>query len=204
MTEISREDLYSSIKTIDNFLATDTLDEETKQSFFITRAKFEEELLIGADVTINGSDDLRIDSYWRQFAADDRFTVVRKTKKGLFILKDKYGKELNPIPKKNIDLIVYMEAYIQFWDESERGWGFRSDGCSLHFTKEDAEAYVKRHEDSLPKVIPNEYEIRNGKPIKVQVINILYNKIKNIGIRYYQNDLNKFLTTKDIKISRHE
>ena len=200
MAEISREDLYSSIKTIDNLLSAGGLDDETKKSFYLTRARFEEELLIGGDVTINGSGDLKMDSYWRQFADDDRFTVVRKTKKGLFILKDKDGKELNPIPKKNIDLVVYMDAYIQFWDESERGWGFRSDGCSLHFTKEDAEAYVKRYEDSLPKEVPHEYEICNGKPIKCYIVNVLYDKIHGIGKRIWQTELNKLLTVKDIKI----
>jgi hypothetical protein len=32
----------------------------------------------------------------------------------------------------------------QEWEESERGWGCRPDGYSLHLDKEDRNTYIKK------------------------------------------------------------
>jgi hypothetical protein len=34
---------------------------------------------------------------------------------------------------------------MQRWYESERGWGQRPDGCSLHLTEQDRAAYCKKY-----------------------------------------------------------
>ena len=39
---------------------------------------------------------------------------------------------------------VYV-AFKQNWEESERGWGIRPDGCSLHETVDDCVAYRKTY-----------------------------------------------------------
>jgi hypothetical protein len=36
------------------------------------------------------------------------------------------------------------------WIESERGFGKRDDGCSLHVSEEVARAYVQEYNDTLP------------------------------------------------------
>jgi len=40
----------------------------------------------------------------------------------------------------NLEQVVYVS-----WEESERGWGTRPDGCSLHLTKADFEIYLDNY-----------------------------------------------------------
>ena len=37
-------------------------------------------------------------------------------------------------------------VYVLPWTESERGWGVRPGGVSIHFSREAVEQYVKDHE----------------------------------------------------------
>lgn len=53
---------------------------------------------------------------------------------------------------------------IQTWMESERGWGVRPDGYSLHRTNADLEAYVKKYWDGMPDKAPAEYSRPAGDP----------------------------------------
>jgi hypothetical protein len=52
----------------------------------------------------------------------------------------------------------------QNWLESERGWGTRPDGYSLHLTKEHRNAYISAYWDGMPKIRPNEYSRPSGDP----------------------------------------
>ena len=36
-------------------------------------------------------------------------------------------------------------AHIITWEESERGWGCRPDGFSLHVSQDEADNYIKEH-----------------------------------------------------------
>lgn len=59
----------------------------------------------------------------------------------------------------------------QDWEESERGWGVRPDGFTLHLTREDRDAYVKGYNDTynnLPSA-PDEYTRTSGDPRVIQV-----------------------------------
>lgn len=79
----------------------------------------------------------------------------------------------------------------QQWEESERGWGCRPDGYSLHLTEADREAYVKdwvAWEKKLNpnREVPDEYTRPCGTPYIVDVGQEIYDKItasKN-GLRY--------------------
>ncbi len=62
-----------------------------------------------------------------------------------------------------------MKVIVQKWEESERGWGVRPDGYSLHRTEEDRAAYVKAHWDSLPDEAPDEYSRPSGSPYEADV-----------------------------------
>jgi len=58
----------------------------------------------------------------------------------------------------------------QEWEESERGWGVRPDGYSLHLSVADRDAFVRRHEDALPSDhVPDEYTRVCGHPFLVDV-----------------------------------
>jgi len=52
----------------------------------------------------------------------------------------------------------------QDWLESERGWGFRPDGYSLHLTEEDRKSYIKAYWDRMPDQVPDEYSRPSGDP----------------------------------------
>lgn len=48
--------------------------------------------------------------------------------------------------------------YYMPWDELERGWGARPDGCSLHDTAESYSRFIAAHLARQPKETPNEYD----------------------------------------------
>ncbi len=73
----------------------------------------------------------------------------------------------------------------QDWEESERYWGVRPDGYSLHKTVEDCSNFIKEYWDSMPDAIPDEYSRPCGNPYLLDVSKDIYRKItrsKN-GIR---------------------
>lgn len=57
----------------------------------------------------------------------------------------------------------YAMVFCQKWEESERGWGTRPDGYSLHLTEKDAENYIREYWDSMPDEVPDEYSCPDGK-----------------------------------------
>lgn len=70
-----------------------------------------------------------------------------------------------------------MKLFIQHWEESERGWGIRPDGYSLHLTRQDAVDYVKKAMDNQEqyyikqgvKGVPDEYSRPCGEPKEVEI-----------------------------------
>lgn len=73
----------------------------------------------------------------------------------------------------------------QQWDESERGWGRRPDGYSLHLTIADAKAYIAEYWARMPKEVPDCYSMPDGDPFVVDVSDDEYKLIKKSknGIR---------------------
>ena len=64
------------------------------------------------------------------------------------------------------------------WLESERGWGTRPDGYSLHKTIEDCKQYIKEYWDGMPDEIPDEYSRPCGETYKVEVPMHVYKKVR--------------------------
>ena len=64
-------------------------------------------------------------------------------------------------------------AYLQHWEESERGWGVRPDGLSMHPDEESAKLYRDRiiaiNETPSGLGVPNEYDRPDGNLKKVVV-----------------------------------
>jgi len=83
-----------------------------------------------------------------------------------------------------------MEEYSvvrRTWDESERGWGVRPDGHSLHLTEADCESYIEDYWAKMPDSAPDEYSRPNGVSTIALVDKDTYDKIvasKN-GIRKF-------------------
>jgi len=81
------------------------------------------------------------------------------------------------------------------WTESERGWGQRPDGVSLHLTTEQAHEYIVKYEKSLPDAVPHEYSFASHNRIPINVSEGLYEKVKaaskNKGLRFWQGETPK-------------
>lgn len=56
---------------------------------------------IGKQTTVNFRGDLRMSEPWRSYKDDQIFTIMRKTKSGLYILRDDKGRE-HPLKKSSI------------------------------------------------------------------------------------------------------
>lgn len=93
-----------------------------------------------------------------------------------------------------------LEAICQDWEESERGWGTRPDGCSLHLTIEDRNLFVKNYWDLMPREVPDEYERPEGNPFRIEVSRKLYNQIKKSdeGLRLYQHNVRELIKSNDL------
>lgn len=76
----------------------------------------------------------------------------------------------------------------QKWEESERGWGTRPDGYSLHPDATSLQRYIQSHWDRLPDEAPDEYERPDGTPYWCEVDVATYEKIvaSQDGIRIYK------------------
>lgn len=75
---------------------------------------------------------------------------------------------------------------VQDWEESERGWGPRPDGFTLHLTLEACKAYREEHwrrqkayfdEHLGSGVTPEEYTRTAGEPRKLDVNGTIYKKL---------------------------
>ena len=85
-------------------------------------------------------------------------------------------------------------VYVQEWEESERGWGQRPDGYSIHQYEADIAKYVKEYWDNMPDETPDEYSRPDGAPFTGYIPTSRYKeffKEKNHGIRLYSGDYNK-------------
>lgn len=69
----------------------------------------------------------------------------------------------------------------QDWEESERGWGIRPDGYSLHLSQSDVKAFVRQYWAGMPKEVPDEYSRESGSPYKMLVDKKTYDRVKNSG-----------------------
>ncbi|MDB4278910.1 hypothetical protein N9917_04850 [Deltaproteobacteria bacterium] len=67
----------------------------------------------------------------------------------------------------------------QDWEESERGWGVRPDGFTLHLNRADWKAYVTEYNNAFnnQRTVPNEYTRVSGGPRLVEVSEEMYQKV---------------------------
>lgn len=93
-----------------------------------------------------------------------------------------------------------MKAYLQYWEESERNWGVRPDGCSLHINLDSHVIYVDDiyRDRTFHQHVPNEYDRIVGEPIEVEILDSLYQELtekKTIRLTQVEtNNLIKFGT----------
>lgn len=84
-------------------------------------------------------------------------------------------------------------AYAFQWEESERGWGVRPDGISLHTSEQDAKDFVDEHfnryRGRYGDTVPDEYDRPSTeKPFQIEVLDKeLYERLeKEKSVRLYR------------------
>lgn len=91
------------------------------------------------------------------------------------------------------------KVLLQYWEESERGWGVRPDGASLHINENELKSYISSvYKDRDPKNVPHEYERHVGNPIEVEVTDSLYSLVESKNQRLAQYQLNNLIKLEDI------
>lgn len=75
----------------------------------------------------------------------------------------------------------------QNWLESERGWGTRPDGYSLHTNKSGRDAFIREYWSRMPDEIPDEYSRPEGDVYVVRVDDVTYKAVleSRNGTRHY-------------------
>jgi hypothetical protein len=92
-------------------------------------------------------------------------------------------------------------CYFQRWEESERGWGIRPDGCSLHINEEVHknylnEIYIIRQSESL---VPYEYDRISGPLIECFISDNLFELVKEKNsLRLMEYEMNNLLKVEEI------
>jgi hypothetical protein len=92
-------------------------------------------------------------------------------------------------------------VFLQLWEESERGWGVRPDGCSLHIDNIELDKYVDNIYKDRGDDIPNEYERTIGSSIETFIDDELFDKvISSKSIRISQSSLNNLILMNELII----
>jgi hypothetical protein len=81
------------------------------------------------------------------------------------------------------------KVVVQKWEESEKGWGTRPDGFSLHLSLGGLRRYVKEYWEGMPDEAPDEYSRPCGTPYIAGVSqNLVRRMITEDGnLRFYEN-----------------
>jgi hypothetical protein len=84
-----------------------------------------------------------------------------------------------------------VTVVVQKWEESERDWGVRPDGYSLHADEGARHAYVDAYWARMPDTTPDEYSRPSGTPYTAKVAlsdDEQKQMITKLGIRRYSSD----------------
>jgi hypothetical protein len=94
------------------------------------------------------------------------------------------------------------KVLLQFWEESERGWGIRSCGCSIHLTPFDRNQYINSiYEGRSNNFIPSEYDRIMGNSMDAFISDVMFSRVKLKGsIRIYEHELNNLMSMAEIII----
>jgi len=74
----------------------------------------------------------------------------------------------------------------QKWEESEKGWGTRPDGHSIHLSEQHRQQYIKEYWDRMPNAVPDEYSRPCTNPYPIDIDEETYQKLilKGGNLRY--------------------
>lgn len=94
-----------------------------------------------------------------------------------------------------LEEIIYVS-----WEESERGWGTRPDGCSLHLNEQDYRVFLKEYWDRQPDEVPDEYSRPAGRPVNAYASQGLYQQIMESrnGLRLSDSQIDELIAKKEL------
>lgn len=85
------------------------------------------------------------------------------------------------------------KVIVQKWEESERGWGTRPDGYSIHRNEAERKTYCEEYWKRMPASAPDEYSREGGTPYEADIEEAQYQTLINAvesgqsGVRYWDN-----------------
>ena len=92
---------------------------------------------------------------------------------------------------------------LQLWEESERDWGVRPDGCSIHIDSAERERYIESiySERRGSESVPDEYERVVGGAVEAYIEDPLFETLlKEKSIRLAQYQMSNLVSLEDIII----
>ena len=94
------------------------------------------------------------------------------------------------------------KVILQLWEESERGWGTRPDGCSLHIDLKSQSEFIKESYKDRGDDVPDEYERVVGDPIEAFLDDALFSIVeRDKTVRLFENELNNLINMEEIIIN---
>lgn len=97
------------------------------------------------------------------------------------------------------------KCVFQLWEESERGWGVRPDGCSIHLDDTELKNYLDNIYNNRGYEVPNEYDRTVGDSIECFISDNLYNKLLESGnIRLFESEKNNLISMEEIIFKPNE
>lgn len=93
------------------------------------------------------------------------------------------------------------KVILQRWEESDRNWGTRPDGCSLHLSTDGRDVYIKEiYKDRIGEA-PDCYERIIGSPLVVFIDDELCSKLEQkISLRLQEHELNNLIRLEELII----
>ncbi len=93
------------------------------------------------------------------------------------------------------------KVILQLWEESERGWGVRPDGCSLHTDLVERDGYLKSIYNDRGDEVPYEYDRIVGEPVSAFIDDNLFRSLSDEKtVRLSQNSLNNLISLNELII----
>ncbi len=93
------------------------------------------------------------------------------------------------------------KVVLQLWEESERGFGTRPDGCSIHIDSDNRNNYIKSIYDSRSDKVPNTYDKIIGSELEAFIDDELFKKLNDEkSLRLIEPELNNLIKFEELII----
>lgn len=93
------------------------------------------------------------------------------------------------------------KVILQLWEESERGFGNRPDGCSIHADSENRNKYIKSIYESRCDEVPDIYERIIGSELEAFIDDDLFKILtEKKSLRLIEPELNNLIKFEEIII----